>query len=153
MALARWLGEQRWLANLRPIVMAFDRALYRVSGGRVMTTSFSGQKGLTLISTGARSGQRRETPVQYVPDGDSVLVAGTNWGRPDHPAWTANLLKNPDAQTNVRGTIRPVRARLLEGAERDEAWGKMLAVWPAFDGYVTRSGRTPRVFRLVPASG
>ncbi len=153
MALARRLGEQKWPAHLRPVVMAFDRALHRISGGRVMTTAFSGQKGLTLISTGARSGLRRETPVRYVPDGDSVLVAGTDRGQPNHPAWTANLLEHPDAQANIGGTIRSVRARLLEGTERDEAWGRMLAVRPAFDGFVKRSGRQPRVFRLVPASG
>ncbi|GAB2835673.1 nitroreductase family deazaflavin-dependent oxidoreductase [Lentzea nigeriaca] len=132
-------------------VIGTDRLLYKLTGGKVMTVSFSKQTGLTLISTGAKSGERRENQVQYVADGDGMLVVGSNWGKPHHPAWTANLLKNPDIQVNVRGDVRDVRATLLAGAEREAAWRKMVAAWPAFEDYVERSGgRELRVFRLTP---
>ncbi|GGU40863.1 nitroreductase family deazaflavin-dependent oxidoreductase [Lentzea flava] len=132
-------------------VIGTDRLLYKLTGGKVMTVSFSKQTGLTLISTGAKSGERRENQVQYVADGDGMLVVGSNWGKPHHPAWTANLLKNPDIQVNVRGDVRDVRATLLTGAEREAAWRKLVAAWPAFEDYVERSGgRELRVFRLTP---
>jgi deazaflavin-dependent oxidoreductase (nitroreductase family) len=132
-------------------VIGTDRLLYKLTGGKLMTVSFSKQTGLTLITVGAKSGERRENQVQYVADGSSMLVVGSNWGKPHHPGWTANILKNPDIQVNVRGDIRDVRGTLLAGAEREAAWRKMVAAWPAFEDYVKRSGgRELRVFRLTP---
>ncbi|MFS8100554.1 nitroreductase family deazaflavin-dependent oxidoreductase [Lentzea alba] len=132
-------------------VIGTDRLLYKLTGGKVMTVSLSKQTGLTLITVGAKSGEQRLNQVQYVADGDGMLVVGSNWGKPNHPAWTANLLKTPDAAVNVRGEVRDVHATLLSGAERETAWRKMVAAWPAFESYVERSGgRELRVFRLLP---
>jgi len=131
-------------------VIGTDRLLYKLTGGKVGLVSFSKQTGLTLITVGAKSGERRENQVQYVADGDTMLVVGSNWGKPHHPAWTANLLKNPDIQVNVRGDVRNVRGTLLEGAEREAAWTRMVAAYPTFQDYVERSGgRELRVFRLT----
>ena len=131
-------------------VIGTDRLLYKLTGGKVGLVSFSKQTGLTLITVGAKSGERRENQVQYVADGDAMLVVGSNWGKPNHPAWTTNLLKNPDIQVNVRGDVRDVRGTLLEGAEREAAWTTMVAAYPAFQDYVERSGgRELRVFRLT----
>ncbi|MCR3752399.1 nitroreductase family deazaflavin-dependent oxidoreductase [Lentzea californiensis] len=131
-------------------VIGTDRLLYKLTGGKFTLVSLSKQTGLTLITVGAKSGERRENQVQYVADGDSMLVVGSNWGKPHHPAWTTNLLKNPDIQVNVRGDVRDVRGTLLEGAEREAAWTRMVAAWPAFQDYVERSGgRELRVFRLT----
>ncbi|RDI17778.1 nitroreductase family deazaflavin-dependent oxidoreductase [Lentzea flaviverrucosa] len=131
-------------------VIGTDRLLYKLTGGKFTLVSLSRQTGLTLITVGAKSGERRENQVQYVADGDSMLVVGSNWGKPHHPAWTTNLLKNPDIQVNVRGDVRDVRGTMLEGAEREAAWTRMVAAWPAFQDYVERSGgRELRVFRLT----
>ncbi|MFI6095442.1 nitroreductase family deazaflavin-dependent oxidoreductase [Lentzea sp. NPDC051213] len=136
---------------LEKAVIGTDRLLYRLTGGKVMTVSFSKQTGLTLLTVGAKSGEPRENQVQYVADGAGMLVVGSNWGKPHHPAWTANLIKTPDAAVNVRGKISTVHATLLEGAERETAWRKMVAAWPAFEDYLARSGgRELRVFRLLP---
>jgi len=53
----------------------------------------------------------------------------------------------------VRGVRIPVRARLVDGAERDRLWGLLVAEWPAYQTYVRRAGgRNIRVFRLEPTS-
>lgn len=138
------------MSLMEKAVIGTDRLLYKLTGGKFTLVSLSRQTGLTLITTGAKSGERRENQVQYVADGDAMLVVGSNWGKPRHPAWTANLLKNPDIQVNVRGDVRDVRGTLLEGAEREAAWTRMVAAWPAFQDYVERSGgRELRVFRLT----
>jgi deazaflavin-dependent oxidoreductase (nitroreductase family) len=138
------------MSLLEKAVIGTDRLLYKLTGGKVTLVSFSRQTGLTLITVGAKSGERRENQVQYVADGDSMLVVGSNWGKPQHPAWTANLLKTPDIQVNIRGDVRDVRGTLLEGAEREAAWRRMVAAWPSFQDYVKRSGgRELRVFRLT----
>ena len=138
------------MSLMEKAVIGTDRLLYKLTGGKFTLVSLSKQTGLTLITVGAKSGERRENQVQYVADGDSMLVVGSNWGKPHHPAWTTNLLKNPDIQVNVRGDVRDVRGTLLEGAEREAAWTRMVAAWPAFQDYVERSGgRELRIFRLT----
>ena len=60
---------------------------------------------LMLRSTGAKSGLERETPMATVPlDDGRFLVVGSNFARESHPAWTHNLLANPDAAIVFRGT-------------------------------------------------
>lgn len=79
------------------------------------------------------------------------MVIGSNWGRPDHPQWTANLLADPYATVTLHGRTVPVRAGLATGAERDRLWRLGLDVWPAYQTYARRAaGRDIRVFRLAP---
>jgi len=87
----------------------------------------------------------------YCPDGDSMLVTGSNFAREGHPAWTANLLANPDAAASVRGRRIAVHATLVLDAERDEAWRTIEGQWPDYRQYERQSGRTLRIFRLSPA--
>jgi deazaflavin-dependent oxidoreductase (nitroreductase family) len=108
---------------------------------------------LLITTTGRRSGQPRSNPLLYVPDGDGYVVTGSNWGKKEQPAWALNLLAEPAATVTVRGARIPVRARAVEGAERDRLWGLLVAQWPAYQTYVRRAGgRNIRVFRLEPTS-
>jgi deazaflavin-dependent oxidoreductase (nitroreductase family) len=86
-----------------------------------------------------------------VPEaGGSFLVLGSNFGRDSHPAWTGNLLATPAASVSYGARDIAVRATLLEGAAREEAWDSALRVWPTFAAYQSRIDRTIRVFRLSP---
>jgi len=42
-----------------------------------------------------------------------------------------------------------VQARLLDDDEKVEVWPRLTAIWPAYDDYVTSSGRNIRVFHLT----
>ena len=75
---------------------------------------------------------------------------GSNFGREQHPAWTANLRANPEAAVTFRGRTLPVRATLLDADEKAAVWPRLTAVWPNYDRYTEVSGRDLRVFRLVP---
>jgi deazaflavin-dependent oxidoreductase (nitroreductase family) len=77
-------------------------------------------------------------------------VVGSNFGKEHHPAWTANLLAHPEATVGYRGTVVPVTAELLDGDARDRAWADLRRVWPLYDRYEDRAGRSLRVFRLAP---
>lgn len=124
--------------------------LYRLTGGRFQLSAIL-VPSLVLVTTGARTGLRRETPLMCWsrPDG-SYFVAGSNWGRPAHPAWTANLRACPDAEIAVGRRHLRVYARLLEGAERDAAWPVLEAQWPGYRAYETTARREMRIFHLVP---
>jgi deazaflavin-dependent oxidoreductase (nitroreductase family) len=76
-------------------------------------------------------------------------VVGSNWGQAHHPAWSANLLAEPDAVVSVDGRPEPVRAVLVEGEDREGLLGELARVWPAYRTYQRRAaGRDLRVFRL-----
>jgi deazaflavin-dependent oxidoreductase (nitroreductase family) len=150
---AQRISGTAWFAKVAPtFVPRLDRALHRVSGGRLLLGQYL-VPSIVLTTTGHRSGLPRQVPLACMPEPDgSFVVVGSNFGREKHPAWTANLLRDPKAEVGYRGRTIPVTARLLEGAERTEVWPRLLQVWPVYDKYVERSGRELRVFRLSPSS-
>jgi deazaflavin-dependent oxidoreductase (nitroreductase family) len=132
------------------IVPSLDRALHRASGSRVVLSQLMVES-LVLTTTGRRTGEPRDVPLACAHEASgSWLVVGSNFGKEHHPAWTANLLAHPKATVSHRGSEVEVTAALLEDDERDAAWLELRDVWPVYDRYEDRSGRSLRVFRLTP---
>ena len=123
--------------------------VYRATRGRLMG-HVNRAPVLLLTTTGRKSGQQRTTPLATKPDGEGWYVVGSNFGREKHPAWTANLMANPDAEVSFNGKSTPVHAHLLTTEEKQEVWPRLVQFWPNYDVYVERSGRDLRVFRLDP---
>jgi F420H(2)-dependent quinone reductase len=123
--------------------------VYRLSRGRLMNTVGTGPV-LLLTSTGRRSGQKRTAPVLYLKDGERFVVVGSNAGNARAPAWSYNLKANPDAEIEVRGDRRSVRARVAEGEERAELWRKVNEMYEGFDRYDANTAREIAVFVLEP---
>jgi deazaflavin-dependent oxidoreductase (nitroreductase family) len=131
------------------IVPHLDRALHKISGGRVIMSAGM-LPSLVLTTTGAKTGQRRTSPLATKPENGSWYVVGSNFGRDAHPAWTANLIATPDAEVSFEAHTIAVHAHLLTAEEKAEIWPRMVKFWPNYDVYVERSGRDLRVFRLDP---
>jgi deazaflavin-dependent oxidoreductase (nitroreductase family) len=144
----RWLGHRKWVSDTGRALVPADRWLHRVSGGRLSFMRIFGVPGLTLTTVGAKSGLPREVPLLYAPHGGGYLVTASNWGRPNHPAWSGNLIASPEATVQIGRREIPVVAELAEGARREELWSVVTRVWPAYDTYEARSGRDIRVFFL-----
>ncbi|MBE1598066.1 deazaflavin-dependent oxidoreductase, nitroreductase family [Streptomyces sp. 1222.2] len=132
------------------VIPALDRAVHRVTRGRVLLSAQL-LPGVVLTATGARSGEPRRTPLACMPEEgrDSWVLIGSNFGRPGHPAWSANLLAHPDAEINWKGRDIPVTAHLLAGEERAAVWKELLRFWPPYSTYQARVDREIRVFRIV----
>ncbi len=147
--LVQKVSSTRAFARVAPhFIPALDRAVHRLTRGKVLLSARM-LPGLILTATGARSGQPRRTPLACLPQEDGGwLLVGSNFGRPGHPAWTANLLRNPEAEVSWRGEDIPVRARLLTGEERARAWRAALDFWPPYAAYQARVEREIRLFRL-----
>ena len=141
----------RRFARIGPkVAPPLDRALHRVSGGRMLCRAHPAQH--RAHHDGHRSGLQRQTPLVCMPEPDgSFVVVGSNFGRDHHPAWSGNLLHNPVAEVSYQGREIPVTARLLEGTERAEVWPRLLTVWSVYDTYVERADRELRVFLLTPS--
>jgi deazaflavin-dependent oxidoreductase (nitroreductase family) len=148
--IARWVATRPWLARIRPAVLAADRVLFRLTKGRVTVVGIAGMPSLTLTVKGRKTGLPRDIALLYVPDGEDVLLVGSNWGQPHHPVWTANLVANPDVSVNIRGKVRDMRAQQLSSAERAAIWPKLTETWPVYDNYQSKTTRELRVFRLTP---
>ena len=133
------------------VVPPTDRLLHKLTGGRVIVSRLL-VPSMVLTTTGRRSGLPRESPLACVPDGPGRwYVVGSNFGRESHPAWTGNLIAQPEATVSFEHQETAVRARLLTDDEKAEVWPKLVAVWPAYDDYVVSSGRNIRVFELTAA--
>ncbi|WNI23152.1 nitroreductase/quinone reductase family protein [Streptomyces sp. ITFR-16] len=167
--LVQKVSATRAFARIAPhVVPAMDRAVHRLTRGKVLLSAQM-LPGVVLTVPGARSGQLRTTPLACMPQpgggtgggagsdsgaGGSWILVGSNFGRPGHPAWTANLLARPDeAVISWKGRDIAVRARLLEGAERAEVWRAALAFWPPYAAYQARIDREIRLFRLERREG
>jgi deazaflavin-dependent oxidoreductase (nitroreductase family) len=142
------LGHQKWFAAVGRRLVPVDRAIIRATKGKLSVIGRHGLPQCLLTTTGVRSGQPRTTPLLYAVDGESFVVAGSNWGQRHHPAWTANLRANPEAVLTLGDERVPVRGRLATGAERARLWELLLAAWPAYRTYDERAGREIRVFVL-----
>jgi deazaflavin-dependent oxidoreductase (nitroreductase family) len=136
---------------VRHVVPPLDRALSRATRGRVFLSQHF-VPSLLLTTTGARSGQKRESPLACRKrDDGTFVVVGSNYGEARHPAWSSNLLADPRAQVTSDGRVIEVTARLLTGDERSRTWQELVEVWPPYAAYEQRAGRELRVFVLEPA--
>jgi deazaflavin-dependent oxidoreductase (nitroreductase family) len=144
-----WFSRTAFFRRIGPRIMPRLERAWRAVGGRSPLSNL-GVPSLVLHTTGAKTGLPRDTELMYCPDGDDMLVTGSNFARDTHPAWTANLLAHPDAEVTVRRRRIPVRAQLVPDAERESTWVTLERNWPGYRGYERASGRELRIFRLTP---
>jgi deazaflavin-dependent oxidoreductase (nitroreductase family) len=86
-----------------------------------------------------------------MPDGDRLVVIGSNAGNRRPPAWSLNLVAHPDAEVEIGRERRRVRARVAEGDERALLWRRMNEErYEGFDDYDRRTSRDIRLFVLEP---
>jgi deazaflavin-dependent oxidoreductase (nitroreductase family) len=122
---------------------------FRANDGTVQTMGF-GRALVLLHHTGARTGTERVSPVAAIRDGDDTwLVAASKGGAPDNPDWFHNLRAHPDVtiETPEARTVE-VRARVLEGDERDAAWARFTAMSEGFRSYEQKTSRVIPVVAL-----
>ena len=123
--------------------------LYRLGIGRR-----AGATQILLLTTkGAKTAQVRTHPLAWFPDGEEAwLVVASFGGSALHPAWYRNLVAHPE-QVSIEVGNRKLRVtpQLLEGPEREDRWGRIVAAAPNFGDYAQRTDRVLPVVRLTPA--
>jgi deazaflavin-dependent oxidoreductase (nitroreductase family) len=116
-----------------------DRLVLRLTSQRVTVPGvLAGLPVITLATTGARTGQRREVPLVGVPAGDQLAVIGTRFGQPRTPGWYYNLRAEPQAEVGYRGRTVPVVAREAEGDERAAVWARGCELYAGYQAYARR---------------
>ena len=139
----------------RPDMNAWNRQImeeFHANAGKV-GGPFEGIPLLLLTTTGARSGQRRTTPVGYMPDGDRLVIFATRGGLPTNPSWYYNLVAHPEATVEVGTETFEVTAVVLTGEERDRLYARQVERAPVFAEYQAKTTRKIPVIALHRRQG
>ena len=128
-----------WQERNEPIIKEF-----RENGGKV-----KGWAPLILLTTkGAKTGQPRIIPLMYVPYGNQILAIASKGGAVNHPEWYHNVLAHPDVTVEVGNEKFETTARILTGAEREQAFEKAVEVFPPYGKYQKKAPREIPVIAL-----
>ncbi|MCP4435021.1 MAG: nitroreductase family deazaflavin-dependent oxidoreductase [Actinomycetia bacterium] len=150
-AVQKVASSDRFARVAPKVVPPIDRFVSKATKGRIMLSQWV-VPSIVLTSTGAKSGQQRRSPLAAVLLRGDIYVVASNFGGEHHPAWSYNLIANPDAMVTMRARDRKVKAHLLTHEQKAEVWPELTKAWPPYDRYVERSGRDLRVFRLATTS-
>jgi len=120
---------------------------------RADRSKFGGRPLLLLTTTGARSGQRRTTPMMYVRDGDRLIVIASNVGAPTHPAWYHNLVAHPQVTVEVGNETFDATAIVTTGEERHQLWTRIVESYPFFSEHQAKTTRQIPVIILERQEG
>lgn len=132
----------RKLAPLDARVLARSKGRYTVLGP-------IGAPAILLTTVGRKSGLPRSSPLLCVHDGDRLIVVGSNFGQQHHPAWTANLIANPEATVTMAGQDIDVTAAPITGADKDRLYQEFIEVTGSYAKYLERTDRAIRMFALT----
>lgn len=120
-------------------------AQFRADGG----ASMGDRKLLLLTTVGRRSGERRTTPMMYVPDGERYLVIASNAGAPADPDWVRNLVADPAVRVELPGDAFDGRAVPLTGSDYERTWARIKNEYSFFVEHEEKAGRTIPVVALT----
>jgi deazaflavin-dependent oxidoreductase (nitroreductase family) len=148
-AIARHPASYRLLMKRRALIGRTERALRRLSKDRIGVLDLVGLPSIQVTVPGRKTGIPRTTPLQYVPDGNTLLVVGSNWGSAKHPAWSANLMAAHQVSVRRRDELFTASVRMPTGDEREQAWHKAVDFWPNYEiAHDLAGGRQFRLFIL-----
>ena len=121
-------------------IWAMHRAVFRMSGGRL-----GGKQGgflvLSLTTTGRKSGEPRMVLLNCIERDDGWVVVASHAGEPTDPPWWLNLVAKPAATVQVGRQTHPVKARELEGDDREEMFRRFVEIEKGYDTYRERTTR------------
>jgi len=155
-----FMGQEEWdlLVKTRsPEIIRFGSRAhvqqYLENDGEGDTFYTQGGPTLLLATTGRKSGKEHVSPVNFMEDGDDVIVVGSIAGLERHPNWALNLDAKPEAWVQVKARRWDVTARKVEGQERAELWPRLTEFFPLWGHFQKYSDREFFVFILSPKQG
>ena len=127
-------------------------AEYEASGGtRANTLRDSGIPVIIVTMMGATSGKVRKIALMRVEHQGSYALVASYGGRPEHPAWYANLSANPSVMIQDGPQPHDFVVREVDGAERQAWWERSVAVFPTYAEYEVSAAEHGRVIPVFVA--
>lgn len=121
-------------AAIQNTVASAHTLIYRMTGGLVGGRVLNSPV-LLLTTTGRKTGKQRTVPLLYLADGDAVVLVASNGGAVRHPTWWLNLQSKPEAEIQINGVRRRVRARQASPEEKQRLWPLLTAMYPGYQKY------------------
>jgi deazaflavin-dependent oxidoreductase (nitroreductase family) len=112
----------------------------RATKGQLTDGPFAGRQLLVLTTIGAKSGEKRETPLVYSRDGDDVVIVASMGGAPSHPAWYHNIVANPRVTIEVDGARIEANAWIADADERRRLYDQHAELHQSFTEYEAKTG-------------
>jgi deazaflavin-dependent oxidoreductase (nitroreductase family) len=120
----------------------------RAHDGHATSGPFVGRQVLILTTTGAKTGEKRESPLAYTLDGERIVIVASKGGAPTHPAWYHNVVAHPNVFVELNGQRFEATATVARGDERRRLYDAHTVVHPGFADYETRTERVIPVIVL-----
>ena len=140
------------MAVPKPLTLAgraLSNGLYRASGGRVMG-KVRGLPVLLITIPGRKTGDPHTTPVSYFEDDGQFIVTGSGSGSAREPQWFKNLRQTDEADIEVGRRKLAVSVAVIEGAQREILWQRLLVRAPFFADYQKKVEREIPMAILTP---
>lgn len=119
----------------------FDKLLLKLTANKHSFTSLlSGLPVVVLITTGAKTGLLRTSPLVALFEGEKVILIASSFGNARHPAWYYNLKANPRVKLLREGISGIYLAHEVDGEEREYYWQKAVQLYFGFARYQIWAG-------------
>ena len=105
---------------------------------------------LLLTHTGRKSGKFHTTPLQYMRDGDDLIVVASNGGNTNHPAWWYNVKAKPQVTAQTGKRVQTVTAATASEEEKARLWPLLVKAYAGYQEYEDETERTIPVVILKP---
>ncbi|MEO8607765.1 MAG: nitroreductase/quinone reductase family protein [Chloroflexota bacterium] len=133
----------------RKVFVQFNLFLYKLTngklGGRLRESTV-----LLLTTTGRKTGLPRTTPLRFLRHGDDYMIAASNWGEEDLPAWYKNLQANPIATVQDMDRHFTVRAEEAPAELYDALYERFIQADHRFAAYPHTIKRVVPIVFLRP---
>ncbi len=135
--------------TLMHTIGVIHRGLYRLTNGTV-GAKLGGRPMVLLTTKGRKSGKQRTIPLQYMMDGDNIIVVASNGGNVNHPAWWHNIRANAEVTVQIGKKKMRAQAETANEDERARLWPILVEYYSGYQGYEDETERTVQVVILRP---
>ncbi len=134
---------------LMKTIGVIHRGLYRLTNGSI-GAKLGGRPMALLTTTGRKSGKQRTTPLQYMMDGDNIIVVASNGGNVNQPAWWHNINASADVTVQLGRKTMRARAETANEEQRARLWPLLVDTYAGYQDYEDETERTVPVVILRP---
>ena len=138
--------NSRYSDVLIKLMSRLNTWMYRRNNGQGLGSTFQNIPVALLTTTGRKTGEPRFSPLYFLRDGDTVVIAASRGGSNKNPMWYLNLKANPKVQVQIKDEVLELSARDATDDQRAEYWPKLVEMYPTYEDY---QSWTDRVIPLV----
>lgn len=121
-----------------------------LAAGDTAAASINGMSVVVLTMRAKAPGKVRKVPLMRVEHDGKYAAFASLGGAPKNPQWYYNVTRDPEIDLMDGTETTPMRARQLEGEERQQWWDRGVAAYPPYEEYQTKTTREIPVFVLEP---